>query len=352
MERILLYYPYTNIPDGNWLRNSLLYTDKVASILPYDMGNKRIPEETKILFDEGLYKPLYVSKELDTSHPDFEKFEMNFLETIQSEDFRKRNLNGQIYNTDENKNLENYVMYITKLTKRVEQHLRNNHLLRDTKNTNEVALEKNTALVYMSLLADYIARKSIKDRIIPSSDQREYESLAFQLADKKKLTYRIQLDSCLPTLLPNAEIKSIAKFKNKRKQELLEFRKMLDKIEEDMSLAVDDQERILRLVQFKETVEKQLIEIKKLLGDSKFQFVLNGFSSLLDFKQPAVLQQTGVIGGLVGVGVLVNLPLIALAAGSLILTGTLVSSFKKIERNVQAISSSYLYYAQQEGITA
>ncbi|MEJ7678933.1 MAG: DUF6236 family protein [Segetibacter sp.] len=135
-----------------------------------------------------------------------------------------------------------YVMYVSKLTVNIAQYLRNNHLLKDMQNDNEVALEKNTALIYRSMLANYLAHKSKVDILTPSTDQVKYENLAFQLADKKALTYRIQLDDCLPTPLPDAKIKDLAKFKKKRKLELLEFREVLDKAEQEISLVNDDQE--------------------------------------------------------------------------------------------------------------
>jgi len=340
VEKILLYYPYTNIPDGRWLRNSLLYTDKVASILPYDMGHKRIPEETKLLFDKELYKPIYVFNELDPDNPEFKKFEDNFIDTITSVEFQSVKSNVQIFNADENKGLSDYVMYVNKLTSRIAQYLRENHLLKDTHNTNEVAVDKKTALIYMSMLADYLARKS-KDLVTPSTDQREFEHLTFQLSNKKALTYRIELSDCLPTLLPDAKIEDIAAFKQKRRKELLRFREVLGEFEKAISSLTDEQERKEKIMEFQIKIEKELLEIKKLLGDSKLKFILNGLSSLLDFKQ------AGIVATLTSAGIIANLPFLGLGAGALSLTGTLVSSFKEIYKNVASVSASYIYYAQQ-----
>jgi hypothetical protein len=350
MEKILLYYPSTNIPDGKWLRNSLLYTDKVASILPYDMGSERISDETKLLFDEDLYQPIYVFNELNPGHPEFEKFENNFLDTIKSEAFEKILKRIEFYSAGQNKELADYEMFVNKLTYRIADYLRNNNLLRETVAYDEIALEKNTAIIYMSMLADYLARIN-KNLVIPSTDEREFETLAFQLADEKALTYRIQLDNCLPTPLPDANIKDIVKFKKKRKLELLNFREELEKAEKEINLVDDNQERKEKMKKFQDRIEKEIIEIKKLLGDSKLEFILNGFSSLLDFKQKEIV---GTVSGLgiVGGGVIASLPLIGLGAGALLLTGTLVSSFKKINRQVEANSFSYIYYAQQQGILA
>src|SRR5205085_5652313 len=99
------------------------------------------------------------------------------------------------------------------------------------------------------------------DLVIPSTDEQEFEKLTFQLADKKVLTHRLQLDSCLPAPSPETDIKDIIKFKKARQQELLQFRAMLDTVETEINKAEDEKEKKLKLVQFKEKLQKELIEI-------------------------------------------------------------------------------------------
>lgn len=348
MERILLYYPAINIPDGNWLRNSLLYTDKVASIFPFDgVVDNRVNDETRMLYDEDLYKPFSVLQELNPSHEEFEKFENNFLDAISSSDFKKVQSHIQGFNKQQNRGLEDYEMYVNKLTEKVANYLEQHNLI-EYRNHDEVRVEKTSALVYMLMLADYIASIN-KELVIPSTDEQEFERLAYQLADDKVLTHRIQLDNCLPTPSPSTLIKDIIKFKKTRKFELLQFRELLDKVEAEINEIDDDKERKMKLVQFQEKIQKELIEIKRLLGESRLDFVLNGFSSLLDFKQKEVVGTVTSLG-LAGAGIVASLPFVGLGAGALLLTGTLVSSYKKINRQVSANSSSYIYYAQRAGL--
>jgi hypothetical protein len=239
-------------------------------------------------------------------------------------------------------------MYAEKLSHKIADFLAEKNLLKRG-DMGVFSVEKNSANIYMSMLADYLACINNKNLVIPSTDEQEFEKLTYQLADEKVLTYRIQLDNCLPAPSPNATLKDIIKFKNKRKQELLQFREVLDNTEAEINAADNDQDRKMKMIKFKEKIQKEILEIKKLLGDSKLDFVLNGLSSLLDFKQKEVV---GTISGLgvVGAGVITSLPLIGLGAGAVLLTGTLISSFRKINRQVQANSSSYIYYAQKAGI--
>jgi len=89
MERILLYYPSINIPNGAWLRNSLLYTDQLSTIVPFsDIDDKRLNDDMRILFDEGQYHPISVFNELQSSPQEFSKFQQNFMDIIESKDFK------------------------------------------------------------------------------------------------------------------------------------------------------------------------------------------------------------------------------------------------------------------------
>jgi len=348
MERILLYYPAINIPDGNWLRNSLLYTDKVASIVPFvDMNDNRIDDDTKSLYDNGFYQPISVFNNLNPSHKEFNKFQENFINTIESKEFKAYQKVTNDYPWGQDKGMTDYSMYAEKLSHEIAEFLQERNLLKRG-NYGVMTVEKNSAIIYMSMLADYLASIS-NDLVIPSTDEQEFEKLTFQLADKKVLTHRLQLDSCLPTPTPDTEIKDIIKFKKARKQELLQFRAILDTVESELNKTEDEKEKKLKLVQFQEKLQKELLEIKKLLGDSKLDFILNGFSSLLDFKQKEIVGTVSGLG-LAGAGVVASLPFVGLGAGLLLLTGTLISSYKKINRQVEANSSSYIYYAQQAGL--
>lgn len=352
MNRILLYYPSINIPNGTWLRNSLLYTDKVASIFPFEnINDVRINDDTRLLYDEGQYQPIIVFKELDmvmdhsNKNLEFEKFEENFINAMKSKEFMQLQNNLKSYDRYQHKGFYEYGMYMNKLTYNARNYLSENNLFMEI-NPDEAVVEKISAIVYMSMLANYLACVN-KDFVIPSTDDEEYEKIAFQLADNKVLTFKIILDNCLPTPSPDTSIKDIIKFKKDRHQELLQFRIELDKIEGEINSTTDENDRKRKMVQFQEKVQKEIMEIKKMLGDSRLDYVLNGFSSLLDFKQPESIGTITAAAG-VGTGALLSLPLIGV--GALILIGTLVSSYKKINRTVKVNSSSYIYYAQKLGI--
>lgn len=354
MERILLYYPAINIPNGTWLRNSILYTDKVSSIFPFnDMHDVKVNDDMRILCDEGLYKPIYVfnelQKEMYLKTKEFEDFENNFIETINSDDFKKLQSKTEKYYIDKHKGFKEYGMYLTKLTKRVKEYLIEKNLFKEV-SSNEAVVEYNSAIVYMSMLADYLANKNKSDIIVPSTDDKEYQRIAFQLADNKIQTNQIIFENCLPTPAPNVSLKKIIKFKQKRHQELLKFRKEIDKIEKEIISSENNDERKLKMVQFEENYKIEVKELVNLYGDSKLELVGNTFSSLLDFKEKDL---SGLAGSIAGLGLISSNPFTGIPgiiAGSVALVMTVINSYKKMKRKIESNSYSYLYYAQNAGV--
>jgi hypothetical protein len=58
MAQTILYYPTIDIQDGKWLRNAVIYWDKVASIVPYDNYPNFSPE-ILYLQERELYEPIF-----------------------------------------------------------------------------------------------------------------------------------------------------------------------------------------------------------------------------------------------------------------------------------------------------
>lgn len=178
MERILLYYPAINIPAGNWLRNCLLYTDKVASIVPFvDMEDRRVDSDTKLLYDNELYKPISVFSNLNPSHKEFNKFQENFINTIESKEFKNYHKVIKEYPWGQDSGMTDYTMYAEKLSYEIVDFLNERNLLKRG-DYGVMTVEKNSAIIYMSMLADYLASIS-NDLITPSTDEPEFEKSHF-----------------------------------------------------------------------------------------------------------------------------------------------------------------------------
>jgi hypothetical protein len=155
MQRILLYFPTINIPTDSWLYSALLYSDKVASIVPYyDLNDNHYSDTIKYLIDEQQYEPIFYGKfKLNGFYEPYREFEDFFVRTIESEDFQNI--------VNRNKSIANDFfmdLYKAKVT-----HLRsvleaNDLIIQNFENKETVQVEETTALFLMSLMAQYFSK--------------------------------------------------------------------------------------------------------------------------------------------------------------------------------------------------
>jgi hypothetical protein len=349
MKQIALYYPSIEIPDGKWLRNAILYSDKVSTIMPYeDLNRNDVTEETKILIGEELFEPKYVFHELDGDDQEVRNFTSQIKEIINSEEYKKIN---PLFEEASDKNrwwLEEYRLYTVKLSFGLESFLQEKGLLKYSPMEEVASLEKNTAIFYMTQLANFLASKD-NNLVIPSTDRKEYEKRSFQMKLKEEKTLKINLHDCLPVPNIDVPLKKVISFKKKREKELLNFKNIILELEKKLIKAESDEERKMEMLQFSNNLKIGVNDVKKLLADSKIDFLLNSFSSLLDIKQPEIIG-TITSAGIGGASIIANCPLVGLGAAAALLIGTTVSSVFKIKKQVSSSACSYVYYGQKEGI--
>jgi hypothetical protein len=60
MSRTILYYPSITIQSPGWIRKSILYWDRIGTMIPRDFDTEQyFNEDMRILSDKGLLVPLY-----------------------------------------------------------------------------------------------------------------------------------------------------------------------------------------------------------------------------------------------------------------------------------------------------
>ena len=152
MERIFLYYPSIAIPNNEWLYNSILYSDKIASILPYRELDY-LPDLLKFLLDNNEYHPIFVQDFLNKNETEFTKFEDKFIKAIDNDRFFL--LDSK---TRRDKRFEE--IYYTKMSEKVLHELDKRKLI--IKEFNKCILPENAAIYYMCILSQFIAQLSTK----------------------------------------------------------------------------------------------------------------------------------------------------------------------------------------------
>src|SRR5262249_30743116 len=125
-------------------------------------------------------------------------------------------------------------------------------------------------------------------------------------------------------------------------------RQIIDDVQKAINEADTAQALTLTMVQFGESIEKNVHDIELTMKEERIGFISSYLSSLLNVKKPEVLLAVG--AGTVA-GVLTAQHLIGLAAGGAIkLVNDFVSSYlgrRKAERNSPY---SYLIHARQSGV--
>lgn len=336
-KRELLYYPYIDIPQKEWLYSALLYSDGISTIVPFQtIEDKKFPEGLKPLYDAGVYKPQIIEKILNDYKEEFWEFEQLFIETTKGDDFRKlRNVVAI---------KQPAVLYHQKMTDRIYRHLQNENLIKNEDADGGIITEQNSAFLYMSLLAQYVAKTNDSNLIIPSTDVKSYERIAFELTKNKIPAFSLLLDK-LP--VPNIDIpvKKILQFKKDRKDELYRFRKYISETQKKIRDASDRQEVIEILIETQEDIKNSIDAIQTTLTDGGIKTFFTSFDSLLKIENPKLF------GTLTTVGVVTPINAYAgLATGVIGVIGSMVSSYLTTKSEVNKSEFSYLFKAKRENI--
>src|SRR5258708_7233354 len=97
VEKVLLYYPTIDIPSPSWVRQGLMYWDKIGSIVPdsYDAHlpkNLRYSDQIQPLYDSGLFRPFNPADLLMRvgQENSMEAFSTELFQILDSDDFTRK----------------------------------------------------------------------------------------------------------------------------------------------------------------------------------------------------------------------------------------------------------------------
>jgi hypothetical protein len=270
--RNILYYPKILIP-SEWIKKTILYSDKISSIYPYDTNIIEGTEEKIALSNMHYLKSLGLyeytrPEELDQLiyqkiFRDFQNaLNKNLLQNIRK-DFRDKNYSYEIYQRKMNRDIIDYL-------------LENKVAKLDDNFPNSILVEKNIGLLYMSLLAFHSSNTN--KRYVPSTDQTGYHNLIFKEHDSSRLDndhYLSLVMMNIPSPSPKTSLEEIIEFKKKRRKELLLFRKYLNEWTEKL------QSEKSTFNNFMDDFELYNEEISSLMKSSGISIVGSSFSIVL-----------------------------------------------------------------------
>jgi hypothetical protein len=336
MERIFLYYPTIEFPKDNWLRQAILYSDKVSSILPYK-DESLLADSLKFLLSKGEYKPIYVEDLIWAKSQEYETFAENFLNEI---DNNHRLLSAG--SSAPRKNVVN-TLFTNKLSYRIIEELRHRGLATGQFDK-KIFLPENVAIYYMAVLAKFVASVVEDDLIIPSTDYRRFSDISFENGIQSENAVNLIFQNCLPIPDNSVELSDIIDFKNKHRQELLKFRQFYTQTQNQIKECRDSIDLKESLLTFKEKIELELSELEKLYSKNKIKTIFSSFDSLFGIEKPKLftsLLEAGIISTAID-------PKIGIGIASVLVIGKIIDNI--VSKPNKSNEFNYLFEARRKGI--
>ncbi|AHF08440.1 hypothetical protein [Desulfitobacterium metallireducens] len=276
----LLYFPYISIPNSQWLIQTLLYWDEVASIVPFEYARRTncLDSHMQLLIREELVKQIFPEQYIFR----FNDFTYNFLKYVDTDpvirsisDLGKRGLIGK------NKLLiKTEKVHMAKLSD-IGYELVERGLAKDKGRWFEI--ESYTAKSFMTYLAFLLGQET---GFVPSTDTYNgFSNLLTHKENSRKATIsnrvrdelRAQiLNKILPVPRYIENFADILRFKHKNHDELERYRNFIESFIIDID-AVSDELKKERTNRFIEEAEDKIRYLKEQMsffgGIKNFDFV-------------------------------------------------------------------------------
>lgn len=297
-ENTILYYPTIKIEDGVWLRNALLYWDKISSIVPETNYDETNSIEIEYLKSVGLYEPIYPSEmwgDEDLCRKFCEKVKKNIKHNN-----KEIKLNSRVH-TDKMGMSEKNRVHIDKTPSIILDYLLDEGIAKRNCDGSWINMNEYASNVYMATLARYLAKIHGNTEI--GTDKRNQFLSPFSYSkkcNKNKIDRQIFLDISLQNILPvpNLEcpLEDIIDFKNQYKNELKCFKRRINQFQERLETCNDIEELQNRICAFQSEIENDLEEIDELMQEKKIRKTRNAVRALIPIGIDATISWLGVKG--------------------------------------------------------
>ncbi len=296
MAQTILYYPTIDIQDGQWLRNAVLYWDKVASIVPYDNYSDYSPEvlylkECEIynpIFPQLVFSSEYATDFFSTIIRRIERSNKNF--EIKTEPYKAQNDHGQII--IHNKKIYNPALFDhihhKKFPSNLLDYLVDKRYAKYYKDNEWLEIESRIAEIYMRTLAEF-AVKSYSEDIVLGTDkfERQHDIYSHARPQFNTVCLSLEFNNCLPRPIPDIGFEQLLDFKERRKQEFQQFRKKLRELENNLSKCSNNEEIRFRTEEFKESWQREIIQTQKMFKADRIPFILGSLYTLISVPSTA-----------------------------------------------------------------
>jgi hypothetical protein len=352
----LLYYPTIRIPSGQWLKQAVLYWDEVGSIVPQDYGGKWLIKDSpdlEYLVGEEQFHP-FDPRQLTRQWNLVLELADELKTIIESESYQKflPPISNRLFDSE---------IHMDKVSDSVRHYLIEKDLARvkspDGKSKADwIFFDRTTALLYMSLLAKYLARNDDRSNIIatPGTSRPEYQHLSFgqKQAGDNEVGIEVMIKNWLPIPDPNVPIQDIVVYKRNRQDELLPLQLLMVDFEQQLRKVESVQEAKEVAYKFDLAKRKGLNDLNASLKDANIETKWGNLNTLMGVTAPPLV---GFLASKIAEALLVANPVAAgvIAFGlsaSIALRAYYVSRQNVVNEKLRNSPYSYLFHAQQEFI--
>jgi len=333
MERILLYYPTIEFPKEKWLKQALLYSDKVSSILPY-RDESKFPESIKYLHWKNEYSPIYIEDVIESNLTEYKNFADKFIFNVDN--------NNQIFHTGSLKPREVKLntLFSNKLSRKVIEELRNRKIAYEYSD-GKIYLPENIAIYYMAGLAKFVSSVTNDNLVIPSTDYTGFSKVSFENGIKTEKAIKLIFNHCLPVPDESVELSEIIDFKNNHLQDLKRFRLYYLNTIDSLKSCRDSTDLKEALISLKENINLELSELEKLYSKNRLKTAFSSLGSLFGIENSKLfnsLLKADIISTAID-------PKIGLGIGAILVTGKLIDNV--VNKPNRTNEFNYLFVTNQ-----
>lgn len=361
-KRCILYYPTISIPTGRWLKQAILYWDEIGSIVPHHYDDTAlVPYSSAIqhLLDEGYFRPFRPEALINQGWSRVEELEQEFKSLFESAEFQhllNRLFIPRASQTDMKANSSFLYSRVhrDKISHELFYYLEDRGVAKRNDDSEWYQFEANTALLYMAVLAKYLADEDLQSTV-PGTDFEIYERLAFQALPENEgiACLKTNFYHTLPTPREDVPLKKIVAFKQKRRAELLNFRQEIELFQQSLRACHNQAEAKEICASFSEKLERNVADIEATMRDARIAMVPSSMQTIIKLESPALWATAVVAAG--KATQVANIPLDWSAIGIGVLGAIEVAKYIIDKRNEQRATLrnspfSYLYSAKQKKI--
>jgi len=364
MTRAILYFPYIEIKDSVWLRNAILYWDRICSIVPHE-SYRTTSWVIDYLCQNGIYHPIYPQKLFDSYL--YQDFSREFIDSLKSYDNTPKQRSGRKTDATSGEAFHYTNIHVAKLLPELTsnlhykkipyelyEYMQKFQILQSTEDKEWVKVEAKAAELYMSILAKYLAEIDNTCHMVIGTDAKRHIKSAFpktfdgKSAVSKNLCFTVALENALPVPNPDIPLEDIIRFKQQRQQELLQVREKLRDFENQISNCESMNQVRGIICDFRESWQKELIELDKMMKDNRITYFMGCMQSLVTASIPGI---TTAISTYMGGHIPSWIALASFGVAGSIGLGVKGVKYRKEQYQTQQKSDFlYLYQAKKHGI--